>query len=126
MAKSPYATPYSEEIYRIESPVLVILDSRWADVSAEARELLTKILSAVRLSLDSVRIVYQETLDLSAFPDTPTKVIAFVKAPKGVAINEKISTAKTDMVVAEPLSALLADEASKRKFWAALQTLFPG
>lgn len=126
MPTSPYSSPYSEEIYRIDSPVLVIFDTRWAEVSPEARELLSKILSAVRLSLDSVRIVYQESLDLSAFPDTPPRVIAFVKAPKGVAINEKISTAKTDMVVAEPLASLLADEAAKRKFWAALQTLFPG
>lgn len=122
---SPYASPYQEEVYRIESPVLVILDTRWADVTVEARELLSKILSAVNCSLDSVRIVYQETLDLSSLPDVPLKVIAFVKAPKGVAVNEKISTPKTDMVVSEALSVLLADEAAKRKFWAALKTLFP-
>lgn len=122
---SPYASPYQEEVYRIESPVLVILDTRWADVTVEARELLSKVLSAVNCSLDSVRIVYQETLDLSSFPDVPLKVIAFVKAPKGVAMNEKISTPKTDMVVSEALSVLLADEAAKRKFWAALKTLFP-
>ncbi len=123
---SPYASPYQEEVYRIESPVLVILDTRWAEVSAEARELLSKILSAVHCSLDSVRIVYQETLDLSTLPDVPLKVIAFVKAPKGVAVNEKISTPKTDMVVGGALTVLLADEAAKRKFWAALKTLFPG
>jgi hypothetical protein len=124
MTNSPYASPYAEEIYRIDTPVLVILDTRWVDVSEEARELLSKILCAVHCSLDSVRIVNQETLDLSSLPDVPLKVIAFVKAPKGVAMNEKISTPKTDMVVAEALSVLLADEVAKRKFWAALKTLF--
>lgn len=125
MAKAPYASPYAEELYRIETSVLVILDTRWTDVTPEARELLSKILSAVHCSLDSVRIVCQETLDLGSLPDVPLKVIAFVKAPKGVAVNEKISTPKTEMVVADPLSVLLADEVSKRKFWAALKTLFP-
>ncbi|MBL7846618.1 MAG: hypothetical protein JNL40_04045 [Cyclobacteriaceae bacterium] len=124
MDYSLFQTTFPEEVYAVPSPLTVILDRPWSEQPAECREALTKLLAAVRQSPESVRMIHQETLDLSAWAQPPSRLVAFVKPQKGIALNEKISTPATEMVVTEPLSALLTNEESKRKFWTAFRTLF--
>jgi hypothetical protein len=69
-------------------------------------------------------MVCQEKLDLSAWADMPSILVAFVAPPPGVVLNEKISTPTTEMVITEPLEVLLSDEGVKRKFWGAFRSLF--
>lgn len=125
MSYTHFHTTYTEEVYAISEPVTVIIDTPWETVSSECRELLSKILGAVRCSPEMVRIVYQPKLDLTAWQAPPQRLIVFVQPPAGIALYELIQSPKSDMVISEPLSALLTNDASKRKLWEALKTLFP-
>lgn len=125
MTWTVFGTTFNEEVYDFQPPLTVILEKPWSAQSPQCQEALTKLLSAVRQSPESVRMVTQATLDLSAWADSPARIVAFVPPPKGINTNEKITTPKSEIVVAEPLSVLLANEDLKRKFWAAFRTLFP-
>lgn len=116
---------YQEEIFAFAPPLTVILDKPWAEQSQSCQEALTKLLAAVGQSPESVRMVHQSTLDLAAWSDPPARIVAFVTPPKGINTNEKITTPKSEIVVTDPLPVLLANEDSKRKFWAAFRSLFP-
>lgn len=125
MAYSLFDTTYGEEVYAFNPPLTIILEEPWSAQSAPCREALTKLLAAVRLSPESVRMVCQDTLDLSAWADPPARIVAFMPPPKGVTVNEKITTPASEIVVTEPLSVLLTNEEIKRKFWSVFKTLFP-
>ena len=125
MTSSLFSTTYTEEVYSFRPSLVVILDKPW-DAQPEAnREALVKLLAAVGHRPDSVRMVCQETLDLSAWAEMPSRLVAFVTPPAGVVLHEKISTPTTEMVITEPLDVLLTDEGVKRKFWGAFKSLFP-
>jgi hypothetical protein len=125
MTYSLFRTTFTEEVYDFPAPLTVVLDKPWSEQPEANREALTKLLAAVGHQPASVRMVHQQKLDLSAWSDMPSKLVAFVSPPPGIALNEKIVTPTTEMVVTEPLGILLTDEGVKRKFWAAFKTLFP-
>ncbi len=116
---------FTEEVYAVSSPVTVIVDVPWSSLAPESTELLTKILIAIKSSTDGVRIVHQANLDMSSWAELPARLIAFVQPPPGITLYERILTPKTEMVISEPLSALVANEPAKRKLWAALKNLSP-
>lgn len=124
MAYGTFETTFEEGIYVIPPPLTVILDRPWSAQPPECKEALTKLLAAVNHSPESVRMVHQEHVDLSDWAEPPSCVVAFVPPIKGVPMNERITTLTTSMVITEPLSVLLANEDTKRKFWAAFKTLF--
>ncbi len=125
MEEPVFQTVYSEEIYSFPLPVTVLIGVAWNEIKEEQRQLLTKILYAVRLSPESVRIVHQSSLDLSVLPQKPKRVIAFLTPPKGISAYEIIHTGEAAMVFSDPLEILQSDEAAKRKLWSTLKTLFP-
>jgi hypothetical protein len=126
MGYSAFETTFNEEVYAFRPPLTVILDKPWNEQSTACQEALHKLLEKVQQSLESVRLVHQSTLDLSVWgADPPARIVAFVNPPKGIAMNEKISTPTSEIVVTEPLSVLLSNDEVKRKFWSAFKTLFP-
>ncbi len=124
MSYGLFETTFTEEIYSVPPSLTVILDQPWSRQTPECREALTKLLAAVRHSPESVRMICQDHVDLTSLAEPPAKLVAFVPPPKGVPLNEKITTPVTEMVITEPLQVLLANEETKRKFWAAFKTLF--
>lgn len=120
----PLKTIYQEEVYTVPAPVTVVLDKPWSAVEADQSQLLGKILQAVRLSPEAVRIIQQASFDLSVFEEKPKRMIAFMKPPKGLALYEVIVTGETSVVFSEDLEILIRDDAAKRKLWNTLKTLF--
>lgn len=116
---------FQEEIYDFQAPTTVVLSEPWDQLQEPGRILLTKILQAVRLSLDAVRILHQAEFDLSGYTDKPRLLICFISPPKGVSRYEVHRAGGSAMVFADSLDALVQDEAGKRKLWAALKDLFP-
>lgn len=114
---------YQEEIYNVRPSAAVILSQPWNEIPDEHKTLLGKILQAIRLSLDSVNIIHQETLNLSALPDKPSMVMAFAIPTAGVPTYEAIRTGGSVTVVADPLDVLLQDESAKRRLWTVLKSL---
>jgi DNA polymerase III psi subunit len=121
---SQFKTIYTEEIYSVPSFVNIVTGSPWAEIKEEDRQLLANILHALKLSLESVRILCRPSFDLSLMAEKPERIIAFVAPPKGLACYEVIATGETSVVFSETLETLNKDEGAKRKLWNTLKVLF--
>lgn len=117
------ATAYTEEIYEIKEKTTVIVSTPWNEIAEADKQQLAKILQAVRLSLASVKILYQPKLDLTRLTPQPARMIYFGDPVTGLAQFECIKTQGT-IVLSRPLSQLQNDPAGKQKLWAALKQLF--
>ena len=125
MTDSALENIYIEEIYQVPPKTTIIISSPWREVKDDQRLLLSNILLAVKLSLDSVRIIHQSQFDLMALKEKPSRMIAFIAPPKGLALYEVIHTGETSVIFSEALENLNSDEAAKRKLWNTLRALFP-
>ncbi|MDZ4715740.1 MAG: hypothetical protein SH819_09750 [Cytophagales bacterium] len=125
MNEAIFGALFQEEIYSIPVSPVVVLDTPWSDVAAEDKTLLFKILGATKLSPDAFRIVHQPSFDLSQWNEKPSRLLAFVNPPPGMALYERIEAPGTTLIISEPLAVLAASEPNKRKLWKALQELFP-
>ncbi len=121
---SIFKSTFSEEIYDVDVPLTVVIGVSWKSLRDEHVELLSKILVAVGKSLASVKVVHQDTFDLSGWAEKPRRVIAFITPPKGVPAYEIIPTGEGAMVFSDPLEIIYADDAAKRKLWGTLKALF--
>jgi DNA polymerase III psi subunit len=115
---------YPEQLYFPSVPPTVIINQPWEEISSEERQLLSKILGALRLSLDSVSIKYQTTLNLSIWPQKPKQVIYFGETVNGIQPYEVIEADGVSIVTSEILSDLLKNDASRKKLWQALKQQF--
>ena len=115
---------FLEEIYQVPSKITVIISQPWSNLKEDQRLLLSKILQSVKLSLESVRIIHQSTFDMTILGEKPSRTVAFITPPKGLALYEVIQTGETSMIFSDPFETLITDDASKRKLWSALKTLF--
>jgi DNA polymerase III psi subunit len=120
----PFKTIYQEEVYSVQVPVTVVLNKAWKDVPTDQRLLLAKILQAVKLSTEAVRIIQQTSFDLSGFVEKPKRMIAFMTPPKGLSPYEVIVTGETSVVFSDGLEMLNQDDAAKRKLWNTLKSFF--
>ncbi|CAN5316403.1 hypothetical protein BH09BAC3_BH09BAC3_11550 [soil metagenome] len=124
MEDSTFKTIFSEEVYQIPSHVAVVIGIPWNEIKEDQRLLLSKILQAVKLSIDSVRMLHLTQFDLSSFEEKPSTILAFVTPPKGLASYEVVKTGQTSVIFSDPLESLITDDAAKRKLWGALKGLF--
>lgn len=116
-------TAYSEEIYDVKEKTTVILSKPWNDLGDAEKQQLQKILQAVKLTVASVRIIHQPTLDLGCLNPPPARIIYFGDAVPGLAQFECITT-KGTIVLAPHLHLLPADDASRKRLWIALKQMF--
>lgn len=119
-----FKTIYQEEVYSVPVPVTVVLSKPWQDMGPDQRQLLAKILQAIRLSPEAVRIIQQASFDLSGFEEKPKRMIAFIAPPKGLSLYEVITTGQTSVVFSDDLEFLNRDDAAKRKLWNTLKAFF--
>jgi len=120
---SIFETTFPEELYLLHPKVTVIVPVPWTEVKDEERILLSKILSAVKQSLDSVVVIHQPKLDLSVFAEKPKKVLCFSPA-EGLPKFEVLPAQDTSVIVSLPLTELLTNDDAKKKLWAGLRVMF--
>ena len=115
---------YSEELYKIQGKVLVVMSKPWSKVQDDERILLGKILGAVKLSLSSVQIVDRSEFAVADFRAyRPSCIIAFGAALKNSSkMYEKVTHEGTSIVVADELGQL--DDLRKRNLWLTLKQVF--
>jgi DNA polymerase III psi subunit len=118
-----FESTYSEELYLIQPRVTVVIPVAWAEVKEEEKVLLSKILNAVKQSLDSVVIKQQPKLDLSVWAEKPEKVLCFSPA-EGLPKYEALPAQSTSVIVSPPLPDLLTNDEAKKKLWAGLKVMF--
>ena len=115
---------FTDELYQLAPLPTVVLTKPWAAVTQPEQEQLIRILTALKLSLDSVTIIYQPELDLAALPAKPEKVIYFGALPAGLTHYERMEAQGVGLVASEELEILLANDPARKKLWTALKQLF--
>ncbi len=118
-----FESTYPEELYLIQPRVMVVIPVAWTEVKEAEKILLSKILSAVKQSLDSVVIRQQPQLDLSVWTEKPKRVLCFSPA-EGFPKFEVLPVQGTSVIVSLPLPELLANDEAKKKLWAGLKVMF--
>jgi len=115
---------FNETLYEIPPRVLVVLSKPWENLSPDDITLLTKILSSIKIKLDSVQVVTRPSFtidDVDAY--APTLILAF-----GATINthtklyEALTLQGTPVVLANELHEL--DDPQKKALWLALRQIF--
>jgi DNA polymerase III psi subunit len=115
---------FSEEVYQLTPKPVVVVNKPLKEVSAEESGLLSKILAAIKHSLDSVNIVYQPQLDVAQFSFKPEAIICFGSGAKGLGLYEPIEANQVSIVLSESLTDLLKNDASRKLLWQALKKQF--
>ena len=115
---------FSDTLYDLPSPVTVVIEKPWTAITLEERTQLSKILNALKLGIDRVRIIHQSSLDLNMLVDSPSHVIVFGLSLSGVNPYEALTVSDKKVVLAESLTSLLPDDAAKKKLWLALKAMF--
>jgi DNA polymerase III psi subunit len=115
---------YQEQLFSLTMPPTVIVNQPWEKITTEERTLLSKILGALRLSLEGVSIKHQNSLDLSHWIQKPKHLIYFGDPVKGIQQYEVIEANGVSIVTSESLSELLKNDASRKRLWQALKQQF--
>jgi hypothetical protein len=115
---------FTDEIYQIDHPVLIIIPRPWHKILEPEKALLSKILSSVKVNIDGVLIHTQQSLSsdtLAVFK--PGKVLVFGSdIDPVIRPYEPVIYQGFPLVKADDLSAL--DEAKKKNLWTALKQMF--
>jgi hypothetical protein len=123
MMQEIFQSTYPEELYLIKPRVTVVVPVPWAEVKEAEKTLLSKILGAVKQSLDSVVIRQQHHLDLSTWLEKPERVLCFSPA-EGLPKFEVLPVNGTSVIVSLPLPELMANDEAKKKLWVGLKVMF--
>ncbi|MCW5911269.1 MAG: DNA polymerase III subunit psi [Cyclobacteriaceae bacterium] len=115
---------FTEELYHISSPATIVLTKPWPEISAAEREQLSKILNALKLSLNGVTILHQPKLDMAALPAKSGRLIYFGSLPAGINHYEFMEARQVGLVASEDLETLIGNEGARKKLWTALRQLF--
>jgi len=119
-----FATTYPEEIFQFQPRPTVIINEPWDKLGEKERELLSKIISALKISIDSITIVSKPTLDITSFTGKTHQVIYFGNLPTGVSRYEVLESGDLSFICSESLAQLLDNEAARKQLWAGLKRLF--
>jgi hypothetical protein len=114
---------YQEEIYQIKDRVLIVLAVSWDSLSQDDKVLLSKILGAIRLSLDGVQIISQQSLDFQYISNlAPKWVIQFSnEATDDIPYYVATTIEGVSLIKSHTLGDL--DDARKKSLWMALKGL---
>ena len=115
---------YPEGLFILSPSPTIILDQPWETINSLEKTLLEKILAAIKQSLYSITIQYQNPLDLSMMKEKPQHVIYFGKSVKGIPLYETVEANGVTIVASESLRDLLANEDARKKLWQALKKQF--
>lgn len=124
MDSAIFNTLYNEELYQVKPKVVIVVDQEWNSVTAEEKQLLARILQAVKLTFEGVRVVRQDVLNVTGLGTPPHRVICFGKAAAGLALYEPLEVGGISLVISENLSELVKNDAARKKLWGALKLLF--
>ncbi len=119
-----FDTLYQEEIYKVSSPLLIVLGKPWKDLTTDEHTTLSKIMHALNLTMAAVRVIERASFsisELAAF--SPTRIVAFgANLHSPVNLFETSQIEGVSVIISEPLDQL--DDAKKKSLWTALKAMF--
>jgi hypothetical protein len=120
------ATPYlyQEDLYKVPSPLVIILSRPWHNILEDEKALLAKILGSVRINIDSVTIVYQPNVEWEALAVfNPARVLIFGSQLSGdIKPYENVMLNGIAVIKADDLGNF--DDTKKKSLWVALKQMF--
>jgi len=124
MDQEVFETTYPEEIFLISPRPVVVINETWEQLGEKERELLNKIISALKISIDSVTVVTQSIFDIASFNTKTSKLICFGDAPAGVSRYELHEAHGISFICSESLTQLLENEPARKQLWLGLKKMF--
>jgi DNA polymerase III psi subunit len=115
---------FQEELYSIPPKPVVAIPTPWKSISESERALLEKILGAVKLSINHVKVVHTAQLDVLKWNNQPSHVLAFGLEMTGFSLYEPFEVQGIQLILSANLSALDQDKEGKQKLWAGLKKMF--
>jgi hypothetical protein len=115
---------FHEDLYSFNTPVIVVLSKPWQSYSADQQKLLEKILTSVKLDINSIQLVVQQRLELKALLTySPGRVLIFgSETSEDIAFYQQITAQGFIVIRADDLSAL--DDQKKKNLWIVLREMF--
>lgn len=118
-----YTHLFSEDLYDAAPGIVIVLAKKWDEYAPEEKNLLSKILGSVKLSITSVHVISQTTFSPAAIAAfSPSKVIVFGSFSEGLKAYEATTAQGFTVLKADDLPQL--DDAKKKSLWLALKTMF--
>lgn len=124
MDQEIFGTTYQEEIFQIRQKPIVVINEAWDQLGEKERELLAKIITALKISIDSVTIVSQPMLDVPSFTGKTQKLIYFGNLPSGVAPFDNLESNGISFICSPSLTQLIDNEPARKQLWLGLRKLF--
>ena len=124
MNQEIFEATFPEEIYHLRFQPVVVIGEGWSQLVDKERELLKKIISALRISLDEVTIVSQSSLDVTQYNHKASQLIYFGMVPAGVSYYEVLHFGDLSFICAESLTQLLENEPARKQLWQGLKKMF--
>lgn len=115
---------FPEGLIIVSASPTIIFDQPWENITSAEKILLEKILTAIRQSLNTVTIRFQDSLDLSTWNQKPRHVIYFGKPVKGIPLYEAVEANGVSIVASEDLAYLSSHDEARKKLWLALKKQF--
>ena len=115
---------FQEELYRFTTPVIVVLARPWESYTPEEQLLLQKILTSVKVDINSVKIVIGASIELGSLNVyQPSKVLIFgAEAGEPTEKYQEVAAQGFTVIRADDLSAM--DDHKKKNLWVALRHMF--
>ena len=119
-----FETTFSEELFQIKFKPIVVINEGWNKLDDKERELLTKIISALRISIDAITIVTRPGLDVTYFQQKTNHLLYFGILPAGVSYYEVLQSGDLSFICSESLAQLVDNEQARKQLWQGLRKLF--
>ena len=115
---------FQEELYRFSTPVIVVLPRPWDAYALDEQLLLKKILTSVKVDMNTVQMVMRPSLDIRSLGIYgPTRVLIFgVETSESLEMYQPIPAQGFTVIRADDLGAL--DEQKKKTLWGGLRQMF--
>ena len=115
---------FQEDLYSFSTPVVVVLRNPWQSYTPEEQTLLQKILTSVKVDVNSIRMIAQPSIDLECLQNySPEQVLIFgSEAGKDVEFYKQTQAQGFIVIRADDLSSL--DDQKKKNLWVALRQAF--
>lgn len=119
-----FGTTYQEEIFQFKPRPIVVINKTWEQIGEKERELLSKIISALKISIDSITVISQASLNITYFKGKTAKLIYFGDLPTGVSRHEVLESEGLSFICSESLLELIDNEPARKQLWLGLRRLF--
>ena len=124
MDQEVFVNTYQEEIFEFKPKPIVVINKAWEQIGEKERELLSKIISSLKISIDSITVVSQPTLNITSFKDKTGKLIYFGDLLEGVSRYVVLESEGLSFICSESLSELIDNEPARKQLWLGLRRLF--